>query len=78
MRHASDPDDAIEKRELKAAVSAAVESLPPNQRLALILARFQGLSYAEVSRAMNISPKAVKSLLARARATLKDRLSRYA
>lgn len=72
------PEDATEKRELRAAVRAAIESLPPNQRLALVLARFQGLSYAEVASAMKTSSKAVKSLLARARAALKARLSDYA
>ncbi|MFH0965196.1 MAG: sigma-70 family RNA polymerase sigma factor [Planctomycetota bacterium] len=71
------PDAFLETEELKTAVRRAVDSLPDNQRMAVILFRFQELSYAEIAAAMRTSEKAVKSLLARARAALKQKLTRY-
>ena len=66
--------DQLERAEM---VQAAVESLNERQRMALLLAKFEGLSYEEISQVMELSPQAVKSLLSRARRNLKEWLEPY-
>ena len=58
-----------------ARVRAAVDGLPEQQRLALVLSRFHHCSYEEVAAAMNTTISAVKSLLTRARGNLRKRLA---
>ncbi len=60
------------------AVQEAINELPENQRMAVILRRYENMSYEEIAQAMNTSIKAVKSLLNRAKETLKIKLSRCA
>lgn len=71
------PGDRLEREELAAVVRQAVQALPENQRIAVILNRYTGLGYQEVARSMNLSPMAMKSLLNRARNNLKEKLSSY-
>lgn len=66
-----------ESSQLCAAVEAALASLPENQRAAILLLRYQGLSYEEIAEALGSSVPAVKSLLNRAKNALKDRLAPY-
>jgi RNA polymerase sigma-70 factor (ECF subfamily) len=56
-------------------IHRAVGELSDNQRRALLLHRFEGLSYQEVAETMAISLEAVRSLLVRARKNLHDRLA---
>lgn len=58
-------------------VRAAVAALSERQRMALILSRFENMSYAEIAEAMDLSTKAVKSLLSRARVSVKETLETY-
>jgi RNA polymerase sigma-70 factor (ECF subfamily) len=60
--------------ERAALVRAAIETLAPRQRMALVLKHFEGLSYEEIARALECSPKAVDALLIRAKAKLKEKL----
>ncbi len=71
------PEMASEKRELKEVVRDAVDTLPTNQRLAVILRRFEEMSYREIAETMDVSVGAVESLLFRARQNLKTRLAPY-
>jgi len=68
------PDDETERRELAERVRAAIQALPLRQRIAVVLQHYEGMSYREVAKAMRISARAVDSLLARARKSLKQRL----
>lgn len=61
--------------EREAEVHAHLDVLPPNQKAAIILKHFEGLSYAEISQVMGITQKAVERLLSRARSTLQNQLS---
>ena len=61
------PDRQLSRLELQEAVRAAVDALPPSQRMAVILARYEDMSYGEIRDAMGISMEAVKSLLFRAK-----------
>lgn len=66
--------DPGESDELSARVRLAVDALPEQQRLALVLSRFHHCSYAEAAEAMDTSVPAVKSLLTRARENLRTQL----
>lgn len=48
-------------------IALALQSLPENQRAALVFQHYQGLDLAEIGEILEISPQAVKSLLHRAR-----------
>ncbi len=58
--------------ELEARLREALASLPPRQRLALVLASFEDKSYEEIAAAMGTSLSSVESLLFRARRGLAD------
>ena len=72
-----DPEEGLDKAELQHCVKAAVDSLPEHQRMAVILARFEELSYEEIAETMGISLEAVKSVLHRAKEALKEKLARF-
>jgi RNA polymerase sigma-70 factor (ECF subfamily) len=71
------PTRRIDKAELRDVVRMAVESLSERQRLAVLLNKFEGMSYTDVAKAMELSPQAVKSLLSRARENLRQMLEPY-
>ncbi len=55
-------------------VSEALQGLPENQRMALILKRYDNLSYDEIAKIMECSVSAVESLLVRAKRNLQEKL----
>jgi len=76
VRHTS-PGDALLEHELHAKIEEAIRALPENQRFALLLCRQEELSYEEIGRVIGCSLSATKSLIHRARETLKERLRPY-
>ncbi|QTN33912.1 sigma-70 family RNA polymerase sigma factor [Akkermansiaceae bacterium] len=71
------PDASLLDRELRDAIDAAIASLPENQRLAVVLRRYDKLAYEEIAEVLNTSVPSVKSLLFRARTTLRETLAKY-
>ena len=71
------PVRRVERAERAEIVRLAMESLGERQRMALLLSKFEGMSYAEIAESMQLSVKAVKSLLSRARVSLKILLEPY-
>ncbi len=69
-----DPSEGIEREDVVQAVRAAIQALPETQRMALVLARYEGLPYVEIAEVLDSSEKAIKSLVHRARETLRVRL----
>lgn len=69
-----DPVAAAAERADLAALWQAIGELPRQQRQALLLREFSGLSYAELATALGVSTPAVESLLFRARRRLRVRL----
>jgi RNA polymerase sigma-70 factor (ECF subfamily) len=65
------------KTEMRNVVRDALEGLNERQRMALLLHKFEGMSYSDIGEAMEMTPAAVKSLLSRARESLRDKLARY-
>jgi RNA polymerase sigma-70 factor (ECF subfamily) len=57
-------------------VRAAIARLPERQRIAVILSRYEGLSYGEIAAALETTVSSVESLLVRARQTLARELER--
>jgi RNA polymerase sigma-70 factor, ECF subfamily len=53
--------DRIERKALLAAVARAVEELPDQQRAALILRKYQELSYAEIAAALECTEAAARA-----------------
>jgi RNA polymerase sigma-70 factor, ECF subfamily len=71
----SSPADDLLARERSALIRMALAVLPPNQKIAILLRHYEGLSYAEIAEILGVTPKAVERLLSRARAALQSRLS---
>jgi RNA polymerase sigma-70 factor, ECF subfamily len=68
------PGEGMEKRELHRSIDRAIADLPEQQRMAVILRTFEGLDYEEIAQSLDTSVSSVKSLLFRARATLREAL----
>jgi len=60
-----------DNKEKKALIEAAIEKLSPAQKMAILLSRYEGYSYAEISEIMKISVSAVESLLFKAKQKLR-------
>ncbi len=71
------PTRQLDKLELRDAVNVAVAALNERQREAVLLNKFEHLSYEEIAEVMQLTPSAVKSLLTRARSNLRDVLKPY-
>ena len=71
------PARQIDKAELREVVRMAMDSLSERQRLAVLLNKFEGMSYADIANTMELTPQAVKSLLSRARENLRQMLEPY-
>src|SRR3989440_12015705 len=71
------PDAALLQTELQQTIEKAITLLPDTQRMALVLRRYEELSYEEIADVLDLSVPAVKSLLFRARTELRERLKGY-
>jgi RNA polymerase sigma-70 factor (ECF subfamily) len=72
------PEDDTDDREYKSAlIRAALDELPDNQRMALILSKYENKSYEEIAAILETTEAAVKSMAARARVTLREKLKRH-
>jgi RNA polymerase sigma-70 factor, ECF subfamily len=71
------PASSAESAEKAAAVRKAVTALPLDQREALVLSEYEGLSHAEIAAVAGCSVKAVERRLSHARETLRKELTRY-
>lgn len=77
LDRAPGPDHRLKHDELAMVVQEALAQLNERQRLAVILNKFEDMSYQEIAEVMKISTKAVKSLLSRARSELRELLRGY-
>lgn len=71
------PARQADRGELQDIVQRAIAALGDNQRMAVLLAKFEDCSYDEIAAAMGLSVPAVKSLLHRAREQLREALEPY-
>jgi len=66
------PEEHALRQELARVIQAGIQTLPPEQRVTLVLSDVQGLSYREIAEVTRTSLGTVKSRLSRARAKLRD------
>jgi RNA polymerase sigma-70 factor (ECF subfamily) len=71
------PTRNLDKLEMKQMVQLAIDALGERQRMAILLHKFEGMSYQEIAKSMEMTPQGVKSLLCRARLNLRDALQGY-
>jgi RNA polymerase sigma-70 factor (ECF subfamily) len=71
------PTRQVDKRELQDVVRQALATLNERQRMAVMLHKFEGMSYADIGQAMELTVTAVKSLLSRARENLREVLEHH-
>jgi RNA polymerase sigma-70 factor (ECF subfamily) len=72
-----EPGHKLQEKELQDAIEMAIASLPEQQRLALILRRYEEMPYEEIAAVLDTTVPAVKSLLFRARETLRVKLNEW-
>lgn len=71
------PDASVLEGELQRTIEEAILQLPETQRMALVLRRYEQLSYEQIADILGLSVPAVKSVLFRARSELRTRLGKY-
>jgi RNA polymerase sigma-70 factor (ECF subfamily) len=71
------PDTAILDAEMQDAIERAIQELPEAQRMAVVMRRYQDVSYEEIGEVLDLTVPAVKSLLFRARTDLREKLRKY-
>ena len=71
------PVQSLQQQELADVIRRALDGLNERQRVALVLNKFEEMSYEEIAEVMNLTTKAVKSLLSRARSNLREALQDY-
>src|SRR5262249_34837570 len=71
------PPDRLLQGELEQKIEQALQELPENQRLAIVLCRQDELSYEEIADTLGCTVSATKSLIHRGRETLKQKLKPY-
>lgn len=64
----------LQRKERMKSIQMAIDSLPLKQKSLIVLRDIQGLSYEEITRITGVKPGTLKSRLARARLTLKEKL----
>lgn len=71
------PHRAIESQELQRMIHQAIQELPPDYRVPIVLRELQELSYAEIAAIMQIPVDTVKTRIFRARGLLRTKLGPY-
>ncbi|TWT40398.1 ECF RNA polymerase sigma-E factor [Phycisphaerae bacterium RAS1] len=73
-RSLNQPERLVFQKELQAAVGNALDRLPPNQRVALTLFELEDFSYEQIAAVLDVTVDAVRSLLPRAKESLRAQL----
>lgn len=71
------PRDIVQTDEAAASLRAAIDQLPADQKAALLLHEFQGVSCAEIAAIVGCSERGVETRIYRARRELRRRLARF-
>lgn len=77
MPYESQPEQSLLRNERAHLVRKAINALPEKQRSALILREYDGMDYQEIANILGQTVSSVKSLLFRARASVKTQLESY-
>jgi RNA polymerase sigma-70 factor, ECF subfamily len=77
ISHFDHPAVILENKERTQILFRAINKLPENQKTAFVLHKIDGLPQKEIAQIMDISAKAVESLLQRSKENLKKLLGNY-
>lgn len=69
------PERQLLGDEIAETIQAAIENLPEEMRLAIVLREFEGMSYEEIAEAMDCPVGTVRSRIFRAREAIDNKLS---
>jgi len=72
-----DPQEIFEQRDLEARIQGAIQALPSEFRVVVVLRDMHGLSYKEIADATGLTLETVKARLFRGRGMLRRRLAPY-
>jgi RNA polymerase sigma-70 factor (ECF subfamily) len=75
--HGETPSFGLRQAELADRIRAALDTLNERQKMAVVLNKYEDMNYADIAEVMGLTPKAVKSLLSRARTRLREALTGY-
>ena len=75
LGHFDHPGILVEKKDDARFLFEALQGLPENQKTSFILFQIEGMSQKEIAEVMNITDKAVESLMQRAKANLRKKLT---
>lgn len=67
-----DPEDEVQRRELRRALNGAILKLSDEHRQVIVLRELEGLSYGEIAGRLGLEEGTVKSRIARARVALRN------
>ena len=71
------PDSALERDEALDALKAAIDKLPHDLKVSVLLHHYEHLSYKEIAAAAGCSERGVETRLYRARQQLRQELGRF-
>jgi RNA polymerase sigma-70 factor, ECF subfamily len=72
-----DAEQKLVESEMGKVVRQIIRGLPKNEKIAIILRRYEGLSYKEIADVMNCTEPAVKTYIHRGKLRLRDRIRPY-
>jgi len=70
-------DDIIYRNEMKNVIFSVMESLPEREKVAIMLCKYEGLSYEETANVLECTVGAVKAYVHRGRMKLANKLKPY-
>jgi RNA polymerase sigma-70 factor (ECF subfamily) len=77
LRDHDSPDRIAQREELRGSLQAAIDALPEELRMAIVLREIDGLSYEEIAQAMDCPIGTVRSRIFRARDALDKAIRDY-
>jgi RNA polymerase sigma-70 factor, ECF subfamily len=72
-----DAEQKLVESEMGKVIRQIIRGLPKNEKIAIILRRYEGLSYKEIADVMNCTEPAVKTYIHRGKLRLRDRIRPY-
>ena len=77
LAQAPTAEDALDGATLNTLLTRWIDALPPRQREAFCLSRYEGLSHDEIAAVMNLAPKTVNNHIVLALQSLRQRLHHH-
>ena len=75
LRSMETPEQQLSNEQIVAAIKTAIDKLPEEMRMAIMLREFEGLSYQEIAQAMDCPVGTVRSRIFRAREAIDNKLT---